>query len=55
MSAELLNGYSDMSEVFEIESDEEEVTIKPYEVDCLPNDYYRNSKPCNYNAKTHQM
>lgn len=39
MSTELLNGYSDMSEAFEAEKDEEEVTIKPYEVDCLPNDY----------------
>ena len=34
-----LQGYSDMDEVFEIEKDEEEITIKPYEVDCLPNDY----------------
>lgn len=39
MSNELLNGYSDMSEDFEIEKDEEEITIRPYEVDCLPNDY----------------
>lgn len=39
MSSELLNGYSDMSEDFEIEKDEEEITIRPYEVDCLPNDY----------------
>lgn len=36
---ELLKNFSDMSEDFEIESDEEEITIKPYEVDCLPNDY----------------
>lgn len=35
----LLNNYSDMSEDFEVEKDEEEVTIRPYEVDCLPNDY----------------
>lgn len=39
MSNEWLNSYSDMSDVFEIEKDEEEVAIKPYEVDCLPNDY----------------
>lgn len=39
MSNHLLKGYSDMSEVFEIEKDEEEITIRPYEVDCLPNDY----------------
>lgn len=39
MSIELLKGYSDMSEEFEIENDEEEITIRPYEVDCLPNDY----------------
>lgn len=39
MSNEILNGYSDMSEDFEIEKDEEEITIRPYEVDCLPNDY----------------
>jgi len=39
MSAEFINGYSDMSEAFEIEKDEEEVAIKPYDVDCLPNDY----------------
>jgi len=31
--------YSDMSDVFDIEHEEEEVAIKPYEVDCLPNDY----------------
>lgn len=36
---ELLKDFSDMSEDFAIESDEEEITIKPYEVDCLPNDY----------------
>lgn len=36
---ELLNNVSDMSEDFAIESDEEGITIKPYEVDCLPNDY----------------
>lgn len=39
MATESLNCYSDMSEIFEIEKDEEEVAIKPYEVDCLPNDY----------------
>lgn len=39
MSIESLQGYSDMSEEFEIEKDEEEITIRPYEVDCLPNDY----------------
>lgn len=39
MSNYLLKGYSDMSEDFEIEKDEEEITIRPYEVDCLPNDY----------------
>ena len=39
MSSELLKGYSDLSEEFEIEKDEEEITIRPYEVDCLPNDY----------------
>ena len=39
MSNELLKGFSDMSEEFEVEKDEEEITIKPYEVDCLPNDY----------------
>lgn len=39
MSNELLSSYSDMSEVFEPEKDEEDVVIKPYEVDCLPNDY----------------
>lgn len=39
MSSELLEGYSDLSEEFEIEKDEEEITIRPYEVDCLPNDY----------------
>ena len=38
MSSELLKGYSDLSEDFEIEKDEEEITIRPYEVDCLPND-----------------
>jgi len=31
--------YSDMSETFENEQDEDVVTINPYEVDCLPNDY----------------
>jgi len=31
--------YSDMSEDFEFERDDENVTIRPYEVDCLPNDY----------------
>lgn len=39
MTNVLLNNYSDMSEDFEIEKDEEEITIRPYEVDCLPNDY----------------
>ena len=39
MTSLLLNNYSDMSEDFEIEKDEEEITIRPYEVDCLPNDY----------------
>lgn len=39
MSNDLLNGYSDMSKDFEIEKDEEASTIRPYEVDCLPNDY----------------
>jgi len=39
MSEELLQDYSDMSTDFQVELDEEEVTIKPYEVDCLPNDY----------------
>lgn len=39
MSEELLLDYSDMSSDFQTEIDEEEVTIKPYEVDCLPNDY----------------
>ena len=39
MSEELLLDYSDMSLDFQTEIDEEEVTIKPYEVDCLPNDY----------------
>lgn len=39
MSSELLKGYSDLSVEFEIEKDEEEITIRPYEVDCLPNDY----------------
>ena len=38
MLNELLNEYSDMSEYFEVEK-EEEITIRPYEVDCLPNDY----------------
>lgn len=38
MATESLNCYSDMTEIFEIEKDEE-VAIKPYEVDCLPNDY----------------
>lgn len=28
-----LNDYSDMSDDFEFEKDEEEVTIRPYEVD----------------------
>lgn len=36
MTNELTQGYSDL---FEIEKDEEEITIRPYEVDCLPNDY----------------
>lgn len=31
--------YSNMSDDFQAERDEEEITIKPYEVDCLPNDY----------------
>lgn len=31
--------YSDMTNDFEEEKDEEESAIKPYEVDCLPNDY----------------
>ena len=35
-----LSDYSDMSDDFEFEEDEEEVTIRPYEVDCLPNDYF---------------
>ncbi len=35
-----LSDYSDMSDDFEFEKDEEEVTIRPYEVDCLPNDYF---------------
>lgn len=39
MLRESLEGYSDMLDEFEIEKDEEEITIKPYEVDCLPNDY----------------
>lgn len=39
MSNEMLHDYSDMSEDFQNEVDEEEVTINPYEVDCLPNDY----------------
>ncbi len=39
MTKDLLNGYSDMSEIFELEKDEGEITIRPYEVDCLPNDY----------------
>ncbi len=39
MSNELLNDYSEMSEVFENEQDEDVITINPYEVDCLPNDY----------------
>lgn len=39
MLRESLEGYSDMLEEFENEKDEEEITIKPYEVDCLPNDY----------------
>ena len=39
MTNVLLNNYSDMSEDFEIEKDEEEITIRPYEVDGLPNDY----------------
>lgn len=38
MSKDMLEGYSDMSEIFEREK-EEESTIRPYEVDCLPNDY----------------
>lgn len=39
MFEKLTEEYSDMSECFEIEQDEEETTIRPYEVDCLPNDY----------------
>lgn len=39
MLEELTVDYSDMSADFETENDEEEVAIKPYEVDCLPNDY----------------
>lgn len=39
MISKMLSDYSDMSEDFEFEKDEEEVTIRPYEVDCLPNDY----------------
>ena len=35
-----LSDYSDMSDDFEFEKDEEEVTIRPYEVDGLPNDYF---------------
>ena len=35
-----LSDYSDMSDDFEFEKDEEEVTIRPYEVDCLLNDYF---------------
>ncbi len=35
-----LSDYSDMSDDFEFEKDEEEVTIRPYEVDCLPNDHF---------------
>ena len=35
-----LSDYSDMSDDFEFEKDEEEVTIRPYEADCLPNDYF---------------
>ena len=35
-----VSDYSDMSDDFEFEKDEEEVTIRPYEVDCLPNDYF---------------
>ena len=35
-----LSDYSDMSDDFEFEKDEEEVMIRPYEVDCLPNDYF---------------
>ena len=35
-----LSDYSDMSDDFEFEKDEDEVTIRPYEVDCLPNDYF---------------
>ncbi len=35
-----LSDYSDMSDDFEFEKDEEAVTIRPYEVDCLPNDYF---------------
>jgi len=33
------NGYSDMEADFEDKSDEGDSLIKPYEVDCLPNDY----------------
>lgn len=39
MINKLLNDYSDMSDDFELEEDEGDVTIRPYEVDCLPNDY----------------
>ncbi len=39
MINKILSDYSDMSDDFEFEKDEEEVTIRPYEVDCLPNDY----------------
>ena len=35
-----LSDYSDMSDDFEFEKDEDEVTIRPYEVDYLPNDYF---------------
>lgn len=39
MLEELQKDFSDMSKDFELEKDEEEITIRPYEVDCLPNDY----------------
>lgn len=40
MEAAFDNMYSDMSDEFEIENEnEEEIEIKPYEIDCLPNDY----------------
>lgn len=36
---ELLNNTSSEIDEFELEKSEEEITIRPYEVDCLPNDY----------------